>query len=202
MNDILLTIAIPTIQQRKDIFNELLLELKRQSEPYGDEIEIIWLSDNKEITIGAKRQKLNDMAKGKYVVQWDDDDWIHQQGIDMIMSHIRSDIDVISYNYSCDIGINNGTNYNRDVSIEHNNKLIDDVFYVTPDCKNPIKKEIIDKVKFRDSSWSEEFYFKIEIQSLLKTEHKINENIYIILNRSNEEYDYDKRYNLITNKLI
>ena len=85
-----LTIAIPTIERRLNVFNQLYNELKKQSEPYGDEIEILYLCDNMEMPLGEKRQKLNEMSKGKYVVQWDDDDWIVEGGIDLIMDAIKN----------------------------------------------------------------------------------------------------------------
>ena len=99
--NILLTIAIPTIQSRKDCFNKLLKEFKKQSEPYGDQIEIISLCDNKEMPIGEKRNRLNSMANGKYVVQWDDDDWISEDGIELIMEGIKMDVDCITYDAPC-----------------------------------------------------------------------------------------------------
>jgi glycosyltransferase involved in cell wall biosynthesis len=200
--EILLTIAIPTIEQRISCFNELYNELKKQSEPFGSLIEIIYISDNKEMTIGAKRQKLVDMSNGKYVVMWDDDDWIHPNGINLIMGALKSDADVISYNYSANIGIDEDTNCYRKISIQYNNELIDNILYVKPDCKNPIKKELINKVKFRDISWSEEFFFKMDLAPHLKTEYKIDEDIYQIQNRSGEDFDYQRRYNLKTTKLI
>lgn len=206
MEEVLLTIAIPTIKQRKKIFDELYMEFVRQTKLYGEQIEIIYLCDNKEMTIGAKRQKLNDTAKGKYVVQWDDDDWIHPNGIDMIMEGISSNSDVISYNYSCDIKlpIEHNSVYPRKVSIGYNNSFnnLDKLLYMTPDPKNPIKREILHKIKFQDTSWSEEYYFKLELMKYLKTEYKINEDIYQILNRSGEPYDFNVRYNLTPNKLM
>jgi len=200
----LLTIAIPTIEQRKEIFNELYNELKRQITPYGEQIEIIYICDNKEITIGQKRQLLNELAKGKYIVQWDDDDWIHPQGIKLIMEHINEEYDVISYDYSCNIPLNHVTSYPRKVSIKYNNKLDKEnkIFYVTPDPKNPIRRDILNKIKFQDTSWSEEYFFKLELIKHIKSEYKINEDIYQILNRSNEKYDFNTRYNLKPNKLL
>ena len=199
--EILLTIGIPTIEHRIEIFNELYNELKRQSEPYGEQIEIIYIRDNKEMTIGEKRTKLNHIAKGKYVVHWDDDDWIHPNGIDMIMKGIKSNADVISYNYSCDIGFdrNDPSEYQRKVSIKYINewKKEEKTLYVTPDPKNPIKREIVLKVPFRNTSFSEEFYWKFDVLPYLKTEYKINADIYQILNRSGESYDLSERYNLI-----
>lgn len=198
----LLTIAIPTIEQRKVCFNELYTELKKQSEPFGNLIEIVYICDNKEMTIGAKRQKLVDISNGKYIVMWDDDDWIHPNGINLIMEGLRSDVDVVCYNYSANIDVDNVTNCNRKISIHHKNELIDGILYVKPDCKNPIKKELINKVKFRDVSWSEEFFFKMDLAPFLKTEFKIEEDIYQILNRSGEDFNYARRYNLKTTKLI
>ena len=202
--EILLTIAIPTVEQRIEIFNELYNELKRQTEPYGEQIEIIFLRDNKEMTIGHKRQLLNEMAKGKYVVQWDDDDWIHPNGIDMIMEGIKSDADVISYNYSCDIPLDDKSKYPRKVSIEHQNfhNTETNLLMVTPDPKNPIKREIVNKVKFDDVSHSEEYFFKLDVRKYLKTEYKIDEDVYQILNRSGESYDFQKRYNLKPKRLM
>ena len=157
--EILLTIAIPTIEERNKCFNQLYDELIKQSEPYGNSIEIIYLCDNREMTIGQKRQMLNNTAKGKYVVHWDDDDWICEGGIDLIMNGIKTNQDVISYDYSANIDVDNITNRNRKISINYKNELIGDVLYLTPDCKNPIKRDIIHKIKFKDTNWSEEYFF-------------------------------------------
>jgi len=202
--EILLTIAIPTIEQRKDCFIELYNEIKRQCEPFGDLIEIIYLCDNKEITIGAKRQKLNNIAKGKYIVQWDDDDWIHPHGIDIIMKALPSNADVISYNYSCNVPLTDYTSFPRNISI-NNKGFVDNknkILYTIPDCKNPIKKEIIEKVIFNDINFGEDFYYKLDLVPHLKIEYKIDEHVYQIMNRSNELFKLDIRHNLIRNKLI
>lgn len=202
----LLTIAIPTIEQRKACFNELYNEFKKQSEPFGNQIEIIYLCDNGDITRGAKRQKLMNMAHGKYIVQWDDDDWIHPNGIDMIMEGIKSDADVISYNYSCDVPLTNYTSFPRHISINNSGRVDyeNKILYTLPDCKNPIKKEIIEKVMFNDIHFGEDFHFKMDLASnkFLKTEYKINEYIYQIMNRSNEPFIHDIRHNLLRKRLI
>ena len=202
--EVLLTIAIPTIEQREECFNELYNELKKQSEPFGDLIEIIYIRDNKEMTIGAKRQKLMNMSKGKYIVQWDDDDWIHSNGIDIIMKALNSDADVISYNYSCNVPLTDYTSFTRNISI-NNKGFVDNenkILYTIPDCKNPIKRDIIKKVIFNDINFGEDFYFKLDLVPYLKTEYKVDEYIYEIMNRSDELFKLDIRHNLKRNKLI
>ena len=203
---ILLTIAIPTVIGRKKVFDELYQEFERQVKPFGKQIEIIYICDNKDITTGHKRQLLNEMSKGKYIVQWDDDDWIHPNGIDMIMKGIETDADVISYDYSCDIPLEDFPSFRRKVSIEFSDyaDYEQKILFTSPDCKNPIKREIATKIIFNDVSYSEEYYFKIEMASkkLLKTEYKINEDIYQILNRSGESYNFIDRYNLKPKKIL
>jgi hypothetical protein len=192
--EILLTIAIPTIEQRKDVFEELYNELKRQAKPYGEKIEIIYLSDNKEISIGKKRQLLNEMANGKYVVHWDDDDWIKENAIDMIMEGIESDCDVISYNFFANVpeGFPRHS-YNHYYSIQYDfNPIIDDkkkCIFISPSINNVIKTKIAKSVKFYDIRYQEEAHYRKHIKPLLKTEYHIDEFLYLYLNKTHEGYD-------------
>jgi hypothetical protein len=198
----LLTIAIPTVEERKNLFNELYNELKKQSESYGEQIEIIYLCDNKEISIGKKRQLLNEMSNGKYTVQWDDDDWIHKNGVEMIMEGIKSDCDVISYNIYSNVPEGDVIHsYNQYYSIKFDNypqinHTTKSAFF-TPSQKQVIKTEIVNKVKFYDIRYQEDVYFRDNIKSYLKTEYYIDEFLYLYLNKSREDYsDFHKRFGI------
>lgn len=68
-----LSILIPTINGRELLFDRLMSAFQSQIQR-RDDVEIIYLKDNKEMPIGEKRRKLYEMAKGEYSVQWDDDD--------------------------------------------------------------------------------------------------------------------------------
>jgi hypothetical protein len=189
--DILLTIAIPTIEQREEFFYEFYNEIKKQSEPYGEQIEIIYLCDNKEISIGRKRQLLNEMAKGKYVVQWDDDDWIDKNAIDAIMEGIKSDCDVISYNIFSNVpegneihSYNQYYSINFDYHINHQSKSI----FFTPTQKMVIKTEIAKSIKFLNLRFREDSYYGRDIKNLLKTEFYIDKFLYHYINRTREKY--------------
>jgi glycosyltransferase involved in cell wall biosynthesis len=200
--EILLTIAIPTIEQRKECFNELYNELKKQSEPYGEQIEILSIKDNGELTIGEKRNNLNGLAKGKYVVQWDDDDWISEDGIFKIMEGIKSDCDVVSFDNYCDIQQWGRLRYFHKYcslkyappvgKIDYDNSIIT----CTPDQKSAIKRDIIKKVKFYEMNHSEDWFYMRDILPHLKTEHYINEFIYLYLNRGGETMNLNERYKI------
>jgi hypothetical protein len=202
--EILLTIAIPTIKSRKNCFDKLVEEFKKQSKPYGKAIEIISLCDNKEMTIGEKRNKLNEMAKGKYVVQWDDDDWICEDGIDLIIEGIGKDVDCITYDAPCKkppLDENRMFSYSIKNYYSYNKKI--DTFFLSADQKCVIKKEIINKVKFKNIRYQEDLQFLYDIHPYLKTEYRIEKNVYINLNISGDSlFDFNKRYGIVTNKLI
>jgi glycosyltransferase involved in cell wall biosynthesis len=207
--EILLTIAIPTIEKRKLLFEELYNELKKQSNPYSDEIEIISLCDDGEMTIGQKRNKLNELANGKYVVQWDDDDWISSNGIDMIMSAINMDVDVISYNHFTDIkDWGRLQHFHKYYSIKYpppigKTDYDNSIIQCTPDQKCVIKTEIAKKIKFYNMNHAEDSYYMRDILPYLKTEYYIDEFIYLYLNRSNESMNPFERYKIKkSNKLL
>lgn len=200
--EILLTIAIPTIERRKNLFNELYDELKKQSEPYGKLIEIIYLRDNGEMSIGNKRNELNKLSKGKYIVQWDDDDWIMDGGIDLIMKGIETDVDVISFNQWCNIEEwGKLKNFHKYCSLKYtppNNKIDYEnaIMNFTPDQKNVIRTEIAKQVKFYDLNHGEDSYYMRDILPLLKTEHYIDKFIYLYLNRGKETMEPLERYKI------
>jgi glycosyltransferase involved in cell wall biosynthesis len=198
----LLTIAIPTIEKRKVLFNELYNELKKQSNPYQDLIEIIYLRDDGKMSIGNKRNELNNLSKGKYVVQWDDDDWIMEGGIDLIMEGIKTDADVISFDQWCDIEQwGKLRHFHKYCSIKNAppNSKIDyenGIIKFTPDQKNAIKTNIAKQIKFYDLNHAEDSYYMRDILPLLKTEHYINKFIYLYLNRGNETMNPLERYKI------
>lgn len=203
MSELLLTIAIPTIETRKFVFNELFEELTKQATPYGQQIEIISLCDNKEMSIGKKRQLLNNRANGKYVIQWDDDDWICEGGIDMIMKGIETGCDVITYDSFCDVPeFGYWRHCHQLVSLSHSNRKeaydeTNNVFYVTPNQKNAIKREILNEIKFMDIRYKEDLLFTNNLLKFIKTEHHIDHFIYLYLNRTRESYDnLENRFNM------
>jgi glycosyltransferase involved in cell wall biosynthesis len=59
------------------------------------------ICDNKEISIGTKRQQMYELCKGKYAWQIDDDDWISENAIDLILDEIDKDMDCITFKEHC-----------------------------------------------------------------------------------------------------
>jgi hypothetical protein len=156
------------------------------------------------MTIGEKRNKLTAMANSKYVVQWDDDDWICEDGIDLIMEGIKMDVDCVTYDATCNkppLDENRMFKYSIKNYYSYDNKT--NTFFLSPDQKCVIKKEIVDKVKFKETRYQEDLQFLYDIHPFLKTEYRIEKNVYLNLNLSGDSlFDFNKRYGIVKNKII
>jgi glycosyltransferase involved in cell wall biosynthesis len=73
-----LSLLIPTLEERRDVFRTLKSELDRQISESGvrDAVEIVVAEDNRESVVGAKRNALMDRARGEFLAFLDDDDEI------------------------------------------------------------------------------------------------------------------------------
>lgn len=176
-----LTIAIPTIVTRKHQFDLLRLHIQNQINELGlqKEVEIISECDNKEISIGAKRQLLIDKAKGDYIVMIDDDDWCPYYFVVEIIQAIESNPGCVGYLELCKF-----QNRKDEISCFSNRfrEWGDNQFGYnhvrTPFFKSPIKTELVKKVGCKDLRFAEDHQFAKDILPFLKTEVFINKVMY------------------------
>ena len=161
---------------------------------------MLFRSDNGEMSIGNKRNLLYEKANGLYTIQWDDDDWISDDGIAKIMEGIKSGCDVVTFNNYTDIPQWGRLQYfHKYISIKNNPSFIDYInskIFSSPDQKSVIKTELAKQVKFYDMNHSEDWFFMRDILPLLKTEYYINEFIYLYINRTGESMNPYERYKI------
>ena len=97
----LLSILIPTLASRHAQFQRLFGKLQRQVVEHSLEhqVEILWCCDNKERSVGAKRNALLSHAQGRFVVFVDDDDDVDDRFVPLICQTIgeHPQIDCIGY---------------------------------------------------------------------------------------------------------
>lgn len=76
----LLSILIPTVVARKKTFDALMrmLNAQRNALPNPELVEILTFCDDGKMMVGAKRNKLLDMATGRWLAYADDDDRVFQ----------------------------------------------------------------------------------------------------------------------------
>ena len=202
----LLSIQIPYTEDRTEEMNRLYKEFERQAELYklnSGEIEICVDGRGREISIGQKRSDMYQQANGIYVVQWDSDDWILEDGLKKIVDAIfdYQGVDCVTYEEYVHI---NGVNYSGRHSVEYpdwegtGSEILYDGFnfHRTPFMKDVIKTSIAKSVPVPDMRFGEDHEFSKLIKPLLKTEHHIPEEIYHYIYISNQTFE--ERYGLNT----
>lgn len=172
-----LTILIPSIPERFEkvikLYNSLI-EMKEDRE-----IEIIILTDNKQMSIGMKQNYLKFMVGGKYFMFLHDDD--NLLSLKEVYDATFLNVDVIDFKAIC---------YNNDRStytvtqrlgneVEHNTV---DGRYV--DCNRPPfpncawRSDKFRDIMFPDISYSEDWEWVKQCLDIAKTEHFIDKEIF------------------------
>lgn len=183
----ILSILIPTVKGREQAFNELkeFLQWQISRDSLQDKVEILSLCDNKEISIGEKRNRMLQMANGEYCVMIDDDDTVHYNYVPTVLKALESKPDCIGYKELC--LFENDIVRTSDFSIKYPGwedsytSLIYGGFnhVRTPFYKAPIKTELCKQVGFKDLRFAEDHDFSKRIHPLLKNESYIDEFMYI-----------------------
>ena len=204
MTQRLLSIQFPYTNERLIEVGKLVEEMTRQVNKYGLNGLVVFEFDDrgKEISIGEKRNDLYQRAAGKWTVQWDSDDGIHQDGIKLIIEALQNnpDIDCVTYEEHCDI---DGKIFKSNHSLQYSgwygegsHPLHDGFhFHRTPFFKDVIKTEIAKSVPVKHERFGEDHLWAIDLYPNLETEIHIEQPIYHYIHKSsnfNERYGFDK----------
>lgn len=188
-----LSILIPTIKDRNEQFHQLFSYLQNLLDLHdlNDTVELCFLADNREMTIGKKRQELLEMADGLYSWQIDDDDSIHQDSILYILDAMKDNPDCITFEEACNI---NGVEKRSNFSLKYDdwgNDIDGFDFVRTPFFKTPIKTSICLQVPVPNERFGEDHLWAKAIKPLLKSEVHIPKQLYFyqhISSPHNERY--------------
>lgn len=168
------------MKPRERLFQQVLAEVQRQIRETPEiRVEVLWESDNGELTLGQKRNILMDRCNGKYHCFVDDDDVLAPDYLRTFVPMIQSGID-----YDCASFV--GAHYMRGRLTKIFHHSMDytewgeraDRFVRTISPMNLIKTSIVRQVRYKDIRNTEdhEFSKRLMASGLLKTEYKINPN--------------------------
>jgi glycosyltransferase involved in cell wall biosynthesis len=166
MKNIKLSILICTIPSRLDVIPDLIQRLNRDA--LGKPVEVIWLGDNKSMTVGAKRNHLISMATGEYIAFIDDDDWVSDNYIARTLEYIDQNPGTDCFtpagtitrdgkhtqNYHFDLA--HGRNYNRQ-----------GIAYRSPNHICIVKRNKVKNIPFPKKSLSEDNVWASKIRKEL-----------------------------------
>lgn len=183
-----LSILIPTLEERKHYLERLLSVINAQD---TDGVEILIEKDNKEKSIGEKRNILLERSSAKYIAFIDDDDLISFDYISKVKNACIADPDVIGMHLlHYENSLLRGLTYHslryskwweeRDTT----SSLMR--YYRNPNHLNPVKRDLALKVKFPLISMGEDKEYSKQLLPLLKTETYVYEPIYYYLFQPNK----------------
>ncbi len=195
-----LSILICSTFERTKSLNDVLKKLgakpntirktESMSETYlwvdvSDEIQILSIIDNKQISVGNKRQRLLDIARGEWVVYFDDDDEPYDYYCDEILNVIKNnpDIDCIGINGNMTTdGKNPQTWVHRlGMKIKGNGRelLPSGYNYERPIIHfNPVKREKAIQSGFKDMRYGEDMDYASRLNPLLTKEYFIDKPLF------------------------
>ena len=172
-----LSILIPTLEERRESLAGLRAELDRQVGKRN--VEVLHLSDNRQMSIGQKRNMLLNQSQGEYVAFVDDDDMVFYDYVDKVLNALTRNPDCTSL--TGEIVFSDG--YSRPFihSLRYT-QWIDDhgnkVYYRPPNHLNAVRRSIAVQVGFPPWNSGEDRSFSMGIRHHLKTEQWIDGCIY------------------------
>lgn len=181
----LLSILIPSTNDRNDMLYNLLdhLHYQLEEEKLEDKVEIITDIDNGEESIGNKRQRLIQKAKGEWICFIDSDDWVANDYIEWIFLAMKENPDVINFS-----GFMTTSGANRE-----NFKIGKDFPYITikdahgrneyyrySNHLSIIKRIIALQIGYKNLRFAEDYDYakRLKESGLIKTEYLIDAELY------------------------
>ena len=169
------SILICSLENRKDSLFCLLNILKLQD---CDRLEILIMIDDGELSIGTKRNRLLEKAKGDYIAFVDDDDRVVNDYVSKILKALESEPDCCSLE---GIITNNKKGWSRTFihSLKYDKWFIkDNVYYRNPNHLSPVRRELALRIRFPDINSGEDKDYSTRLLPLLKIEEKIEGVLY------------------------
>lgn len=167
----ILSILIATLEERRSKCDSLIAELSRQIKQggYTEQVEVIYHRDNRQHSIGEKRQYLLDHCKAEYCCFVDDDDWIDKDYIEEIVRALETKPDCVGFK-----GIILTNHRQRENWIISNKYKMwgrkDGIYLRHTNHLTPVKTEIAKLVGFKSLNHAEDYEYSMALVPHLHTD--------------------------------
>lgn len=180
----LLSILIPTLPKRLELFNDLCFHLHTQIEglPGGWWQWVELLSDDrpKPVTVGEKRQALLEKTTGQFVAFIDDDDWVHDYYIESILQVLVNMNQVDAIGFGGHMTQSGTFDRNFRISAEYGYSEDSQNYYRYFNHLSPIRRDIALKIGFINAMYGEDFDYSMRLKEsgLVKNWTYIDKDMY------------------------
>lgn len=179
----LLSILIPTLEQRAESFQFIRNKLQQQisGNRLEHEVEILDLVDRGELPTGTKRNLLLERARGEFVVSVDDDDDVHERYVPLIVETLRASPHVDCIGIVGEIRFQGGYPRRFIYSTRYPEyRTQAGVYQRPPHHLNPIRREIASRYQFEPITISEDadWALRLSRDGALRQEAFLDEVIY------------------------
>lgn len=183
-----LSILIPTLDERQTLFERIYARLQGQihDQRLEDRVEIRSCRDNREHSVGVKRNWLIAQAQAEFVVFVDDDDDVSERYVQLFVKTIEEhpDIDCIGIQGTI---LFQGAHPRPFVHSLRYQEYFSQygVYYRPPNHLNPIRRAIALRYPFADINYSEDMDWALRLcrDRALRTEVMLDEPIYTYYSR-------------------
>jgi glycosyltransferase involved in cell wall biosynthesis len=176
-----LSILVPTLPSRFEKATGLLRKLSDQA---GTDAQVLWLGDNKTLSVGRKRNILLSLASGDYVSFVDDDDDVSDDYVQSIIVAAESNPDCIVFDVQYS---RRGKpwalwKFSIDYEIQHKERP----WTSTPTHIMAWRRDLVKDIQFPDANYAEDTDWSAVACGRIKTQERIERVLY--------HYRYDIRY--------
>lgn len=184
----MLSVLIPTLESRREQFQHIWGRMISQIRAAGAErtVEVLYERDNREQSLGAKRNALIRRARGRFIAFVDDDDDISDDYISKLCEIIsrRPDIDcigikgIVTFRGGHPREFSHSLRYQDYFNRRHN-------YFRPPYHLNPILRSVALRHPFRAASYSEDVEWALRLQRVgaLQREEFIDTPLYFYKSR-------------------
>lgn len=179
---VVLSILIPSVHSRRATFlsksmESLYGQLEQLPQEQQEQVEILYLVDNKTQYLGQKRNNLIDLAQGEYVVFVDDDDRIVDDYISTLLAATEQNTDIICFQAEVTIDGKDRKicKYSKEYKQDHNTET---EYHRIPNHICCVKRSIAIQVSFPNKIYGEDSEYAKGLLPLLQTEHTIPKVLY------------------------
>lgn len=142
-------------------------------------VELLHHEDNREISIGAKRQGLLERATGEYIVYFDSDDFPKPDYIKKIVKALEEKPDCVGFKIEMTTNGKNPQTCCHSLKYKQWKNNVDGFDYVrSVTIFNPVKRELALKVGFESIRYGEDKKYSDGLTPLCNTEVYINDFLF------------------------